>query len=132
MSAADNKALIESMYAALADGNAEGFLGALADDMHWTIIGNTVFSKTYASKRQFIEELIEPFMQNMDGHAEITPHNLIAEGDFVAMQSRGRARTKTGRDYNNTYCHVFRVRDGKVAEVTEYLDTELVTAAFSG
>ena len=31
----------------------------------------------------------------------------------------------------NTYCHVFRVADGKIREVTEYMDTELVTAVFA-
>ena len=32
-----------------------------------------------------------------------------------------------GGTYNNTYCQVFRIANGKVQEVTEYLDTELVT-----
>ena len=31
--------------------------------------------------------------------------------------------------YNNTYCFVFRISEGKVKELTEYMDTELVTAA---
>jgi uncharacterized protein len=34
------------------------------------------------------------------------------------------------RAYDNTYCLVFRVDAGKVKQITEYLDTELVTAAF--
>jgi hypothetical protein len=50
---------------------------------------------------------------------------LIAEDDCVAVQLSGQAVTKDGQPYNNTYCHVFRIRDGKVREVTEYFDTEL-------
>jgi hypothetical protein len=46
------------------------------------------------------------------------------------MQARGKATTKSGKSYNNTYCQVFRIVNGKVQEVTEYLDTELVTSAF--
>jgi ketosteroid isomerase-like protein len=46
------------------------------------------------------------------------------------MQAHGKALSKNGRSYNNTYCHVFRIANGKVQEVTEYLDTELVTSAF--
>jgi uncharacterized protein len=38
--------------------------------------------------------------------------------------------SKKGVPYNNTYCHVFRIVNGKIKEVTEYLDTELVTRAF--
>ena len=56
--------------------------------------------------------------------------DLIAEGDYVALQARGNSRTKSGGTYNNTYCQVFRIANGKVQEATEYLDTELVTTAF--
>jgi uncharacterized protein len=60
----------------------------------------------------------------------VTPYNLIADGDFVAMQAHGKATSKNGKPYNNTYCHVFRIVNGKIVEVTEYLDTELVTSVF--
>jgi ketosteroid isomerase-like protein len=32
--------------------------------------------------------------------------------------------------YNNKYCLVIAVTDGKIAQVREYLDSELVTAVF--
>lgn len=31
---------------------------------------------------------------------------------------------------NNSYCQVMRIRDGKLAEVKEYFDTELAASAF--
>jgi ketosteroid isomerase-like protein len=37
--------------------------------------------------------------------------------------------TKSGKTYNNQYCYVIRFADGKMRELTEYFDTELVTAA---
>ena len=55
---------------------------------------------------------------------------LIAEGEYVVMQSQGTSRTKAGGTYNNTYCHVFRVVNGKVQELVEYLDPAVITAAF--
>jgi ketosteroid isomerase-like protein len=36
---------------------------------------------------------------------------------------------KGGLPYCNTYCFVFRLADGKLAEVTEYMDSELVTCS---
>jgi len=36
--------------------------------------------------------------------------------------SRGR-RTKDGRDYNNRYCSVFHIADGRITRIREYLDT---------
>lgn len=58
-----------------------------------------------------------------------TAHRFIAEGDHVVVEVRGNNTTKAGIPYNNTYCFVFRIADGRVKELTEYLDTELVTAA---
>ena len=55
---------------------------------------------------------------------------LTAEDDRVVIEARGEAQTKDGRPYNNSYCIVVTVRDGKVAQVREYLDSELVTAVF--
>jgi ketosteroid isomerase-like protein len=38
--------------------------------------------------------------------------------------------TTSGKPYNNTYCIVLRLADGKIVQVDEYCDTELVTEAF--
>ncbi len=64
------------------------------------------------------------------GPLSVTAHRFIAEGDYVVVEARGRATSKTGVAYNNSYCVVFRVSGGKIQEATEYLDTELITAAF--
>jgi hypothetical protein len=57
------------------------------------------------------------------------PKRFIADGDLVAVEARGDNRTVKGEPYNNNYCFVFRLENGMLAEVTEYLDTELVTCA---
>ncbi|MGH7916232.1 MAG: nuclear transport factor 2 family protein [Candidatus Binataceae bacterium] len=130
MGAAENKQLIRGMFAELAKGNGEAFLANMADDVRFTIIGTTRFSSTFNGKQDVINRLLTPLGAELEGGIEIIADNFIAEGDFVAMQSHGKARAKNGHDYNNTYCQVFRIVSGKVKEITEYLDTELVTAAF--
>jgi uncharacterized protein len=45
---------------------------------------------------------------------------------------RGRGTAKSGRSYNNTYCIVSRISDGKVREMTDYVDTESITSALFG
>jgi hypothetical protein len=47
----------------------------------------------------------------------------------VVVECRGHVTTKSGKPYNNTYCYVCRFADGKLKELTDYLDTELVTAS---
>jgi len=130
MGAAENKQFISNMFAELSKGNGDAFLGALADDVRFTIIGTSKYSGTFNGKQEVITKLLAPLAAQVEGGMTITPYNLIADGDFVAMQAHGKALSKNGTRYDNTYCHVFRIANGKVQEVTEYLDTELVTSAF--
>ena len=128
MGAAENKEVIRKM------GQAKGLdemLGMMADDIRWTLIGNTKFSGTFNGKKDLLDRLIYPLFALMESMGTGTTDNVIAEGDYVVVQTRGAGRrTKSGNDYNNTYCIVYRIADGKVKEVTEYCDTELITAAF--
>lgn len=54
---------------------------------------------------------------------------MIAEDDYVVVECRGRVTTKSGKPYNNQYCYVIRFADGKMRELTEYFDAELMTQA---
>ncbi|TMA52070.1 MAG: nuclear transport factor 2 family protein [Deltaproteobacteria bacterium] len=130
MGAAENKQLIRDMFAELSKGNAQAFLGNMADNVRFTIIGTTKFSGTFNGKPELVNKVLTPLTSQLEGGLTITVDNLIAEGDNVVMQGRGKSTTKAGKSYNNTYCQVFRIANGKVQEITEYLDTELVTTAF--
>jgi hypothetical protein len=130
MGAAENKEFIRGMFAELSKGNSAAFLDAMADDVRFTIIGSSKYSGTFNGKKDLVERLLAPIGAQVEGGMAITPLNLIADGDFVAMQGQGKALSKNGERYDNTYCHVFKIAAGKVVEVTEYLDTELITRAF--
>ncbi|MGH7966603.1 MAG: nuclear transport factor 2 family protein [Candidatus Binatia bacterium] len=117
------------MYAELAKGNLWKYLAPLADDVRLTIIGTTRFSGTFTGKATY-EQLLRDLTPLFDGRVILTPVNVIAEGDSVVVELRGKSTTATGKPYNNTYCLVFRFANGKVQEIMEYLDTELVTATF--
>ena len=130
MGAAENKKLMRDMFAELGKGNGDAFLGNMADDIEFTIIGSTKYSGTFKGKKDLVEKLLGPLNAQLEGGITITPENFIADGDTVAMQAKGKSTTKSGKSYDNTYCQVFTFKDGKVQRVTEYLDTELVTTAF--
>ena len=59
-----------------------------------------------------------------------TIDDIIAEGDRVVVRGRGEFRTKAGKDYNNSYCFVLRLEEGRLVELREYLDTALVERVF--
>jgi ketosteroid isomerase-like protein len=48
----------------------------------------------------------------------------LADGDYVVRQQTFRARTLRGRQYENTYCFVFRFNDrGEIQYLTEHWNT---------
>jgi uncharacterized protein len=126
MSVAENKRVISAFYEAGNQGDMERCLALLAEEVTWTNIGSTKYSGRFEGKQALIENLLGRVFGQLEAGIFSTIENIIAEGDFVVVQSRGEARTTSGRPYDNQYCHVFRLQEGQILEVTEYLDTQLV------
>ncbi len=123
------KAAITNAFKRLGEGNGEPLLDLLDEQVQWTIIGNTRFSGTFNGKADLVARLIEPLGGMLDGHLHITVENIFAEGDFVAVQGHGQSKTLAGGTYNNTYCWVYRWRGDTIVALTEYLDTEVLSAS---
>ena len=125
-----NKQLLRRVYAEISKGNVQPLLDSLADDVEWTIIGSTALSGTSRGKQEVIDKLLKPIRARLaDGPIVFQPERFIAEGEYVVMQAKGRATALSGKPYNNTYCIVCRIVDGKVKEMVDYVDTELITTA---
>src|SRR5712692_4281675 len=129
MSAAENKRLLQQVFSEMEKGNSRPWVEIMADDVRWTVIGTTRWSKTYEGKQSVLTDLLGVLRSRLADRMTMSAHRFIAEDDHVAVEARGRATTKDGRPYNNTYCLICRMAGGKVKELTEYVDTELVTAA---
>ena len=125
MNATANKQLLQEIFAALAQSNSRPMVDAMADDFRWTMVGSNQWAKTYAGKQAVIGELFAALRRKMDRVTTIA-HRFIAEGDHVVVEG---ARRKHDEGRPALLQHVllrFRLADGKLAEVTEYMDSELV------
>ena len=127
--AVENKKLLQQIFAELSKGNSRPFIEGMAEEFSWTITGTTKWSKKYAGKRAVVEELFGALRATLAPPIVVNAIRFIADENFVAVEARGKNTTKDAKAYNNTYCYVFRLADGKLQEMTEYLDTELVTRA---
>jgi uncharacterized protein len=129
VSVADNKRLMQQIFAGLSIGDGKPFRDSMAEDFRWTLIGTTKWSGTYEGRRAVIDQLLRPLTAQFADQYTNTAHRIIAEGDYVVVECRGRVTTKSGKPYHNSYCWVCRTADGKLRELTEYMDTELVATA---
>jgi ketosteroid isomerase-like protein len=132
MNAAHNKQLLQRIFADLSSGDSRLLVESMAEDFRWHVIGSTSWSRTYEGKPDVLTGLFGKMRPLFADRIKVRAHHFIAEDDFVVVEARGDNVTKAGAAYCNTYCFVFRLADGKLQEVTEYLDTELVTAVLGG
>ena len=126
MSTAENKKLLQDAFAAWATGNGMAFFNLLAEDARWTVIGDCPISGTYMGRQQLIKAALKPQREKLAGPPTPTVLQMIAEGDTVVIEWVGKATTKSGKPYNNSYCYVVQIENGRIICGTAYLDTELV------
>lgn len=133
MSAETNKQVIRDFFAALSSGQSARVRELLDPEVTWTIIGDTPVSKTFRGHDGFENGLIANVFKQIKPeagvHVEIL--ELIAEGDKVVARAQGTIQGLYG-PYNNTYCHVFTLRNGRIVADTEYLDTLLIERSLYG
>ena len=130
MTESANKQIVRDFYASAARGDLDASFALVADDVVWNNIGSTRFSGSYRGKQTLIENLLGPLFGALKNGIAMRVDDLIAEGDLVAVLATGSAETHAGVPYNNSYCQVFRIRGGLIAEVREYMDTALVDRVF--
>ncbi len=126
----DNKALVRRFFEAMNTGDTAGILESYAEDGYVQTMGNTLISGVYSKDeiKGFADGIYEAFPQGLS----FTIVGITAEGDRVAVEAESSGQHVSGEAYNNFYHFLFIIRDGKVASMKEYLDTELATDILCG
>ncbi|MBT8047840.1 MAG: nuclear transport factor 2 family protein [Xanthomonadales bacterium] len=125
-----NKEIVHKFFKASNNGDLDSSFDLVSEEIKWVNVGTTALSGTYQGKEELIRNLLEPLFGRLKAGIFMHINQLVAEGEHVVAQMSGIAETLDGRPYNNTYCWIIRVRDGKIVEVKEFADTELITSAF--
>ena len=134
MSAAANKKLMEEIFAAA--GNPDPavrdrslFIASLADDAKWVVTGQYSWSRTFTGKQAILNDLHGHVRSLLAERSRTIAHRFIADDDCVVVEAKGNNLTKAGARYDNDYCLVFRLENGKIKEVREYCDSILTEKA---
>src|SRR5687768_15958099 len=126
MTAAENKQLMKQVFEALGRGDSRPYLDLLDDDFSFTITGHNPWSRTISGKEAVRRELYGPLFAQFADRYTAQLVNLVAEGDIVVVEHRGCVTTKRGQLYNNEYCLVCRLENGRLKSMKEYADSLLV------
>jgi ketosteroid isomerase-like protein len=129
MSVAANKKLIQQIYTDSANRSGTTFADNLAEDVCWIVTGQYSWSQTFKGRDAVLNGLMGHFRSLFDVRPRTVAYNFIAEGDYVVVEAKGDNVTKAGVRYDNDYCMVWRMEDGKIKLIKEYCDSALVEKA---
>jgi hypothetical protein len=123
MSVQENVQIVKDAYAAFGRGDIQGLLALLAEDIEWISPGGGLPpGGAYRGPAA-----VADFFRKLSGTVEFSsfePREFVAEGDRVLVVGFDSWRAKvTNRTFEGHWVMAFTVRNGKVTNVREYVDT---------
>jgi ketosteroid isomerase-like protein len=129
MSEQQNLEIIRRGYDAFGHGDIDTLLGLFDERIEWVTPGPADLP---TSGRRTGRQEVAQFFGTVNDLFEIhrfEPKQMIAQGDRVVVLGEESATVKaTGKVLDNSWAHVFTLRDGLVVAFQEYLDTAATVA----
>ena len=131
MSTESNKQVVRELFARFSSDDIDGVLEILHADLEWTIPGRKELNPAAGPyDRETIGQLFRTMSSQIEGGLAMEVLGMIAEGDRVAVEVESHGQLRNGRVYNNQYHFAMTLRDERIVEVKEYLDTQHVFATW--
>jgi uncharacterized protein len=120
-----NRETIRRAFQAWQEGTSH-ITDVFAPELVWRIEGHSVASREYATKQEFIDEVLAPFGARFSAGERFRPatiRSIHADGDTVIVLWDGRGIANDGLPYENTYAWFMTLRDGAVVDGTAFYDS---------
>jgi len=120
-----NRATVRAAFQAWHDGTG-AITSLFAPGMAWRIEGHSAASKEYASRPEFIDEVLAPFAARFTAGTPFRPvriRSVHADDDTVIVVWDGSGVANDGLPYDNSYAWVMRMHDGQVIDGTAFFDS---------
>ncbi|MGI3168087.1 nuclear transport factor 2 family protein [Pseudooceanicola sp. C21-150M6] len=125
MSAAENKGLMQRIFARLAEGDGSLYVDHLHEDAVMVVTGDYSWSGRFEGKARILRDLYGHLRNVTSGVSRTVPVRFLADGDWVVVEARGEMRARDGTPYHNQYCLMYRLEAGMIVEAREYQDSAL-------
>lgn len=125
--------IVGGFFAAFGQGDMDGAMTFLADDIRWTYHGPSdviPWGGTFTGRGGVLD-----FFAKFSGAAEpiaMTPKAMVELEGLVYVRGIEHTRIKaTGKEYAVEWVHVLSTANGKITSFDEYMDTATVAASFA-
>ncbi|MBV1855799.1 nuclear transport factor 2 family protein [Catellatospora tritici] len=125
----ENVQIVKDFLEAIGRGDLQGLLALCAEDIEWIIPGE---DWPLAGTRRGHEGLVD-LLQTQSEAVETSfmePREFVAQGDRVLVIGFARGRIKaTNRTWDDHWVFAITVRNGKLTNIREYIDTQALARA---
>jgi ketosteroid isomerase-like protein len=129
MNAEDNKRAAMATWKAFASRNPVEIAAMFTDDAEWFAPpGNATAmalnaTKHVMGKADIVQFIAFEFGKLFTRDVELDFKGFYGDGDIVVVEHRLRATLPNGAPYDNDYCFVLEMENGRIRRMREYMDT---------
>jgi uncharacterized protein len=126
-----NEQLVLDFFAVLSSGNLERLRAFYHDGSVWEPKVKDIAGAGRHVGMDIIDKFLAPVRGMFEpGDPKIHVHHMFSAGKAVCVESNSTGKTMDGKIYDNDYCWVFEVSDGKIDAMREYMDSHYTAKLF--
>ena len=119
-----SKKVVLDYLSAQGRGDGETMAALLADDVQWRPPRGVPIGQP-TGRDTVLQTMAEAGAKFFDlSTMKVEVKWIIAEGDKVVIRQSATAKAANGNDYENEYVWVYIVRDDRIAEIEEHVDSK--------
>jgi uncharacterized protein len=128
MSIEENVQTVKDFFAAMGRGDKQGLLALSAEDIEWIIPGEdwprAGTHRGHAGLADVLQKASEMEISSP------TPPEYVAQGDRVLVVGFAKGKVKaTNKTFEDDWVFAITVRNGKLTNIREYIDTQALARA---
>jgi hypothetical protein len=128
-----NRTFILNYVDALQRGDEAAIRDSFHEDATWLMPGDHPAAGTWVGRDAILGDFLGAVLERfVPGSLRFEVRSVTVEDDRAVLEWGVRARTVTDKDYDNSYLAVFVLRDGRIAHVREYADTQHMAGVLFG
>ena len=124
-----NEQLARVFFRKLSTGNLELVRPLFHKDAAWIVRAKGIpGAGIHKGRDHIIDDFLGPVRNLFEpGDPKIFVDRVFGKGPLVAVQSKSLGKMRNGKKYENNYAWILKFRNGKIIELSEYMDTYYVS-----
>ena len=131
----ENEQLVLDFFEVLSSGDLEKLRGFYHDRSVWEPKVKDIAGAGKHVGMDIIDKFLAPVRGMFrPGDPKVHVHNMFSRvdesGGWVCVESNSTGETMDGKVYDNDYCRVFEISNGKIDAMREYMDSRYTAKLF--